>query len=254
MIRVLGCEFRKCTKSIAIYICMAVMLFVPLAEYAFLGISSMSNNHTEAEQQLIDAFAKANGDQLFVYLYKLLFNGGCIFVVVTVMAAIIIAEDYARGTMKYVMLLSSRAKLSFGKIGILFVVSTLLHFVGMVIPVFVSISAREIFYGEYTEEQLVYYTLLGWSVITAFTLLVGVIGTLTKNVPATIGIGLGIYMVGAGFGMHLPEIIQKYLFIMNINKIGTADTDNLLLAVEVSCVTSILFALFLWYDLRKKEY
>ena len=61
--------------------------------------------------------------------------------------------------------------------------------------------------------------MLGWSIITAFTLLVGVIGTLTKNVPATIGIGLGIYMVGAGFGMHLPEIIQKYLFIMNIKRL-----------------------------------
>ncbi|MBQ9983796.1 MAG: ABC transporter permease [Lachnospiraceae bacterium] len=254
MIRVLGCEFRKCTRSIAIYICMLVMLLVPLVEYLFLVVSSKSSGLSEAAQQMIDTFLAANGDELFVYLYNLLFNGGCLFVVATVMAAIIVAEDYSRGTMKYVMLLSSRTKLGFGKVGILLIIATLLHFVGMIVPVLISKGVRDIFYGQYTLEQLVYYVLIGWSTITAFTLLVGVIGTLTKNVPATIGIGLGIYMLGAGFGMHLPETVQKYLFIMNISKIGSTDIDDMFFAVIVSCVTLVLFSLFLWYDLKKKEY
>lgn len=254
MIRVLGCEMRKCTKSIAIYICMMVMLLVPLIEYIFLIACSKGFITQEGSEQLMDAFIKANGDQLFVYFYKLLFHGGCVFIVTTVMAAIIVAEDYARGTMKYVMLLSSRLKLGLGKIGILTIVASVLHFVGTLVAVLIAKTSRDGFYGQYTQEQLVHYVLIGWSTIIAFALFVGVVGTLTKNVPATIGIGLGFYMIGAGFGTHLPKLIQKYLFLLNITQIGEANIGDMRFAVIISVVSMVLLAGYLGFDLQRKEY
>ena len=254
MTKVIKCEFRKCIKGLAFYICMLIMIIIPLSEFVFMQISSNFGEKTEAAQAMVDAFLNANGDQIFRYLYYVLFNGGSIFVVLTVMAAIIISEDYTRGTMKYVLLLSSRDKLGLGKVGILLIVSTIIHLVGLVVPLIISIISRKTYFGVYSLEQIILYVLIGWSTITAFTILVGIIGCLTKNVPATIGIGLGVYLICAGVGVHLSEKVKKYIFIMNINKIGESSIETIHFALGVSCITLILFMIILFYQIKNKAY
>lgn len=254
MTKVIKCEFRKCIKGLSFYICMLIMIIIPLSEFVFMQISSNSGEKTEAAQAMVDSFLKANGDQIFKYLYYVLFNGGSIFVVLTVMAAIIISEDYTRGTMKYVLLLSNRTKLGLGKVSILLIVSTIIHLVGLVVPFGISLVSRKTYFGVYSLEQLIIYVLIGWSTIMAFTILVGIIGCLTKNVPATIGIGLGVYLICAGFGIHLSEKVKKFIFIMNINKIGEASMETLYFALGVSCITLIIFMIILFYLIKKKDY
>lgn len=254
MIKVLKSELRKYTRSLAIYICMAIMVLVPTVEYIFMAVSSKGTSQVEETQKLMEQFLAANGDQIFVYLYTLLFHGGSIFIVATVMAGIIVAEDSSNGTLKYIMLLSSRTKMALGKVGILLLSSTILNFMGLIVPIVISAKVREIYFETYTMSHLIAYVVIGWSTITAFTLLVGLIGSITNNVPATIGIGLGVYLVSAGFGGHLPSVIQKFWFVMNIVKFGEKNFSELFFSVGISCFMILILSIVLGMRLRKKEY
>ena len=254
MINVLKCEMMKCFKGLALYICMFVMIFIPLSEYLFMTISSKMQSDDESIRVLIDSFVNANGDQIFKYLYGVLFTGGSIFVVVTVLAAIIIAEDYSRGTVKYIVLLTDRNKTSIGKVCTLVIVSTIIHFVGCIVPIGISILSRETYYGVYTMKQLILYVLLGWTIVMTYTILVGIIGGMTKNVPATIGLGLGIYLCCMGIGIHLPESVRKFIFIMNIEKIGEQDIGRIVFSLSVCYITFFIMITILSVVLKKKEY
>lgn len=74
---------------------------------------------------------------------------------------------------------------------------------------------------------------------------------MTKNVPATIGLGLGIYLCCIGIGIHLPESVRKYIFIMNIEKIGEQDIDKIVFSLSVGYTTFFIMITILSVVLRK---
>ena len=251
MLRVVKSELLKWFSGKMIYISMIITGFLGTVDYFAAKILMKSG--PETIPGLADKLNVLSAQEYMVNSMVNLISGGSIFIIVTIMIATLITEDYGRGTMKYSLLAVSRKDLIIGKI-----VSA-----GLLIMMLVLSAAASsgvvgmVAYGwdetSHTMMEVVTIFILTWLTLYGFSsLLIFAIGRTTK-LSGAIAMGIGIFMTTGLVGGLVPVSIKRFIIGVDFYRVA-----NLSSVYQERILTSGLIYLLLFTVLnivffRRKE-
>ncbi len=251
MLRIVKSELMKWFSGKMIYISMLVTALVVSIDY--LASRLLVTHNPETVPGLAERFQLMSTQEYIVNSIVNMVAGGTIFIIVTIITATLITEDYGRGTLKYSLLATTREKLMLGKIISSGIINFTLITAALISSSTIGVIGYEWKQDSYTILQIILVCFLGWLTIFGFSsLLMFALGGINK-VSGAIGLGIGIFMLTGVIGVVAPEALKGLIIGVNFNKVAAMQTATLDQIFFSSSIYVLVFSILNVLNFRNKE-
>lgn len=251
MYRVVKSELMKWFSGKMIYISVMVTALLTTADH--VATKLLSEYDPQAVPGLIERFEMMSAQEYMTSALVSLISGGAIFIIVTIITAIIITEDYEKGTMKYFLMAVSRKKLMTGKILSMGIINLLLIIAAFISSVIVGVIGYEWQQGSYSILQIISVYFLGWLTLSGFSSLLMFVFNKVNKVTGAIGIGIAIFMILGIVGVVMPESIRGFVISADFHKAADMDPASLRQTFLAGSIYVLIFSLLNLIAFKNKE-
>ena len=251
MFKVLKSELLKYLSGMMVYICAAITVFLSLADFAATKLITILS--PEAVPHLVEKYATMTTQGYILNSLMSLFGGGSLYIVVAIVAATLISEDYGKGTMKYSLLATSKEKLILGKILTAGVIN--LIFIGASLIGAASVGFIMFNWGStgYSVLEIMVAYFLGWLTLTGFSALVIFMINKISKISGAIGVGIGASMVLGMVGALIPNAIKPFVITANFGKVMDMSISSWGEVAFTNIGYILVFSILTLISFRKKE-
>lgn len=251
MLRVVRSELIKWFSGKMIYISMIITAFLVMVDYFAAKIYMETSSETIPG--LTDRLSALSAQEYMVNSMVNLISGGSIFIIVTIIIANLITEDYGKGTLKYSLLAVSRRSLITGKIVSAGILVLMLVISAAVSSGIVGLAAYGWSDSSHSVMEVLTIHGLTWLTLYGFSsLLIFAVGRITKSSGA-IALGIGIFMATGLVGVLGPESIKRYMIGVDFHRVANLSSVYQARIFTNGLVYILLFAVLSIIFFRRKE-
>lgn len=251
MRRIVKSELIKWFSGKMIYISMLITAL--LVAIDFVATRLLASHKPQTVPGLAEKIQFMSSQEYIVNSMVNLLAGGTVFIIISIITATLVTEDYSRGTLKYSLLATSREKLMMGKIIASGIINFSLIVAALVSSSIIGIIGYDWSQGSYTILQIVMICFLGWLTITGFSLLLMfALGRINK-VSGAIGLGIGIFMLTGVMGVVAPESLKGLIIGVNFSEVAALETSTLDQIFISGSMYVLIFSILNVLSFRNKE-
>ncbi|MCR3956279.1 MAG: ABC transporter permease [Gudongella sp.] len=251
MLRVVKSELLKWFSGKMIYISMIITAFLVMVDYFAARIFMKTSSETIPG--LTDRLNALSAQEYMVNSMVNLISGGSIFIIVTIIIATLITEDYGRGTMKYSLLAVSRRSLITGKIASAGILVMMLVLSAAISSGMVGLTAYGWSDSSHSAMEVLTIYALTWLTLYGFSsLLIFAIGRISK-LSGAIALGIGIFMATGLVGVFAPESIKRYIIGVDFHRVANLSSVYQARILTNGLIYILLFAVLSIILFRRKE-
>lgn len=251
MRNVVRMELRRLFMGKALFVCMAILILIPIIELTSVKILMTQGTFDAASVTKFQAYTVK---EMSFYLWRQLFHGGALFIIVSLIVTFILTEDYTNGTMKYSLMAVRRSQLSAGKHVSILIVNGMLILAGFTSAFLVSLVERgwSMSIGSFLD--MFGIMILAWFAISAFTGILGIIQLHLSNIAASVAAGLGLYVVAWMIAQIIPDALLNYYFLGGIIHMHELTGTDLFMALLIPLGYVVLTIAISYQKLKHKAF
>ncbi|MEG6614080.1 ABC transporter permease [Pseudoclostridium thermosuccinogenes] len=251
MSKVIKSEILKYFSGKFIYVLCIITTALPLLYYGF-GYIVARINPEQAEQVLEGVANVSFQEYVFTSLIRF-FSSGDIYLMIPILIAIIVTEDYGQGTIKYSLLAVSKEKLIMGKIVVIALVNSLLIACYLVSNIIIGFIGTQGFGNESFLMKTIVVLGIGWITILGYSSVITLVAINTRKVAYAILGGFGVFIFISMLKGLIPETIRYIVISSNIEGLIKMDIQTGVRALCVSIAYSLVFILLSRATFLRKE-
>lgn len=217
MNRVIKSELIKCFSGKMLYITTVLVFLQSILDYGATKLITLFN--PEHIPELAERFANMSSQDYILSSLLGIFSGGSIFIIISIVLANIISEDYGRGTMKYSLLATTRGKLILGKLATAGIINLLFMLAALVGAGAIGITVFEWDINGYSSLQILVAYGLGWLTLWGFSCLIVFLISKISKASGAIGIGIGVFMAMGIIGLIIPQALKPLVITVNFHRV-----------------------------------
>ncbi len=251
MNRVIKSELIKYFSGKMIYITTILVFLQSILDYGATKLITLFN--PEEVPELAQRFSNMSSQDYLLSSLLGVFTGGSIFIIITIVLANMISEDYGRGTMKYSLLATTREKLILGKIFTVGIINFLFMTATLVGAGAIGFIVFEWDSTSYSIIQILGAYGLGWLTLCGFSCMIVFAISKISKVSGAIGMGIGISMAIGIIGMIIPPSLKPLMISTNFSRVLEMSLGSWTEVLFTGGLYIIVFSILSVIVFRKKE-
>lgn len=251
MFKTIKSELKKYMSGKMLYI--SIILVIVLSTIDYIATKVFIKYNPEEALELSKRSANISTQEYIVGTLVKLITGGTIFIIVTIIIAILISEDYGKGTLKYSLLATTKFKLIMSKIFTAGIINFLLVSAALISSSIIGIFAYKWDISSYYVFEIIAAYILGWLTLFGFSCLLIFVMINISKISGAIGVGIAIFMIIGVLGVILPQPLKAFIITVNFPEIVNMNLESLRQIFFTDVLYILFFSTLSVIIFRKKE-
>lgn len=251
MYKIVRSELLKWFSGKMIYLSILATFFITAAEHVVTGI--LVRTSPESVPGLAETIGKITAQDYILNSIVNLISGGTLFIIITIITATVITDDYGKGTLKYFLLATTRTRLIIGKIITAGIINLVLVAAAFTASAVIGITAYPWLPDGFAVYELIAVYLLGWLTTWGYSSLLMFAIHRFSRISGSIGLGIALFMSLGMLGVILPERFSQYVITAGFYSVAGMTPGSWSQSFLISSAYIAFFSALNVMVFRKKE-